>query len=176
MSLKTRGILVLVIGTILGVSLSVGGTLLEARKQGIGQYLADIRDDLITVANNEMTREAMNAFAASKSEFGSQLAGRLQSLYITENPHPTGEKHKLDRADDPSIYSDLHGRFHPWFRDFLERRIDLLDRIRSHHRPNLQDCDIVSNLDRRGLETDAIAVEECEHLLGRLVRAAQLKM
>lgn len=96
--------------------------LMEARKQGIGQYLADIRDDLITVANNEMTREAMNAFTASKSEFGSQLAGRLQSLYITENPHPTGEKHKLDRADDVSIYSDLHGRFHPWFRDFLERR------------------------------------------------------
>jgi len=96
--------------------------LLDARTNQMDRYLADIRDDLLSVAENEMTRAALASFSASETELGSRLTERLQELYITDNPHPTGEKHKLDRADDTSQYSQLHGRFHPWFRDFLERR------------------------------------------------------
>ncbi|MCP5405598.1 MAG: methyl-accepting chemotaxis protein [Pseudomonadaceae bacterium] len=44
----------------------------------------------------------------------------LQSIYISENPNPLGEKQKLDNAGDGSIYSLMHARYHPAFRDFVE--------------------------------------------------------
>ena len=44
----------------------------------------------------------------------------LQHYYMTTNPHPVGEKHLLDQADDQSTWSKLHGQYHPKFRDYLE--------------------------------------------------------
>jgi methyl-accepting chemotaxis protein len=38
---------------------------------------------------------------------------RLQSLYITANPNPLGEKNKLNFAADASAYTQLHAQFHP---------------------------------------------------------------
>jgi methyl-accepting chemotaxis protein len=94
----------------------------ESRRQAIGSYLASIREDLLSVAENDMTLAAIDAFAGARGQFGTQLTSRLQQLYIEDNPNPLGEKHNLDRAPDASIYSDHHGAFHPWFRNFLERR------------------------------------------------------
>ena len=44
----------------------------------------------------------------------------LQKLYISDNPNPIGEKHKLDAASDQSLYSQTHGQYHPTIRQFLE--------------------------------------------------------
>jgi methyl-accepting chemotaxis protein len=44
----------------------------------------------------------------------------LQNLYIAKNPSPIGEKHKLDAANDRSLYSQVHGEYHPPIRKFLE--------------------------------------------------------
>ncbi len=43
----------------------------------------------------------------------------LQSLYISANPNPIGEKEKLDAAPDSSTYSQLHKKYHPTIRKFL---------------------------------------------------------
>jgi len=45
----------------------------------------------------------------------------LQSLYISENPHPIGEKHKLDAASGTTMYNEIHGQYHPNFRQYLEK-------------------------------------------------------
>lgn len=45
----------------------------------------------------------------------------LQDLYIASNPHPTGSKSALDFAPDNSSYSLSHSRYHPIFRNYLER-------------------------------------------------------
>ncbi len=44
----------------------------------------------------------------------------LQSLYISENSHPIGEKEKLNAASDGSTYSELHEQYHPIIRSYLE--------------------------------------------------------
>jgi methyl-accepting chemotaxis protein len=44
----------------------------------------------------------------------------LQSLYIASNPNPVGSKQALDRANDGSRYSQVHGTYHPVFRDFVD--------------------------------------------------------
>jgi methyl-accepting chemotaxis protein len=43
----------------------------------------------------------------------------LQSYYIASNPNPLGSKHLLDKSSDASMYSRLHGKYHPFFREYL---------------------------------------------------------
>ncbi len=45
----------------------------------------------------------------------------LQSLYISENSQPIGAKEKLDSASDSSPYSQLHKKYHPIIRDYLNK-------------------------------------------------------
>ncbi len=50
----------------------------------------------------------------------------LQYQYIAANPHPLGSKNNLDRANDGSRYSELHGALHPYLRTAL-RQFGLYD-------------------------------------------------
>jgi methyl-accepting chemotaxis protein len=43
----------------------------------------------------------------------------LQSLYISENPQPIGEKHNLDAAPQTIGYNGIHEQYHPAIRQFL---------------------------------------------------------
>jgi class 3 adenylate cyclase len=45
----------------------------------------------------------------------------LQYHYIAANPNPVGKKHLLDAAGDRSDYSRLHARYHPVFRNIIEK-------------------------------------------------------
>jgi methyl-accepting chemotaxis protein len=45
----------------------------------------------------------------------------LQYSYIKTNPNPLGSKHKLDKALEPSQYSQVHGQIHPFVRSYLEK-------------------------------------------------------
>lgn len=44
----------------------------------------------------------------------------LQYHYIQNNSNPLGEKHRLDGAQDGSVYSQVHQRYHPHIRQYLE--------------------------------------------------------
>jgi methyl-accepting chemotaxis protein len=98
--------------------------LVNARAVSLHQYLDSIREDLLVLTDSEVAENALAAFSSGFARQGSAAAAmeRLQSLYIDKNPFPTGEKHKLDVADDGSAYAQAHARFHPWFRAFLEAR------------------------------------------------------
>jgi anti-anti-sigma regulatory factor/HAMP domain-containing protein len=48
-------------------------------------------------------------------------ARMLQGLYLAESPFPTGSKHLLDEAPGAPAYGAAHRRYHPIFRNFLER-------------------------------------------------------
>jgi PAS domain S-box-containing protein len=45
----------------------------------------------------------------------------FQDIYIGSNPNDTGAKHLLDAPTDGSLYSRVHGSYHPIFRDFLDK-------------------------------------------------------
>jgi len=49
------------------------------------------------------------------------LAMNLQYQYIAANPHPLGSKSRLDRANDGTRYSELHGAIHPFLRTALHQ-------------------------------------------------------
>jgi class 3 adenylate cyclase len=45
----------------------------------------------------------------------------LQHHYIAANPNPVGKKHLLDTVADGSDYSRLHARYHPIFRNIIQK-------------------------------------------------------
>lgn len=54
------------------------------------------------------------------------IAMNLQYQYIAANPHPLGSKSNLDKANDGTRYSELHGALHPFLRTSL-RQFGLYD-------------------------------------------------
>ncbi len=50
-----------------------------------------------------------------------QGAVALQYRYILKNSNPLGEKDKLDKSPDDSIYSEKHALYHPGFRELQQR-------------------------------------------------------
>jgi class 3 adenylate cyclase len=45
----------------------------------------------------------------------------LQYYYIAANPNPVGKKHLLATPNDGSRYSQIHARYHPIFRQIIEK-------------------------------------------------------
>lgn len=45
----------------------------------------------------------------------------LQRLFLAQSPFPQGSREQLDDPGDGSRYAEVHARFHPFFRAFLER-------------------------------------------------------
>src|SRR3546814_15170829 len=98
--------------------------LVEARHDALDSYLGTIREDLTVFAKSDMIAEALIAYEQSYDALN--VAGDAkatpQDLYIGSNPHPAGEKPKLDAADAGSPYSPRHPRFPPWLLEFLDAR------------------------------------------------------
>ena len=95
---------------------------LEDRRTTLQSYLGSIEQDMRYTATNSEIREALVEFTDAWQALGSDQMAQLQKLYIDENPNPIGEKENLDAAPDGSLYSQVHAKHHPWFRQFLRER------------------------------------------------------
>ncbi len=95
----------------------------ESRANELERYLTGIEDDLRSIASSRTAIAAVQAFDAAYQEIAA--AGDptriLKRAYITQNPNPLGEKHRLDRADTGFAYDAAHAAHHPWFRAHMER-------------------------------------------------------
>ncbi|TYC52118.1 HAMP domain-containing protein [Rhodobacterales bacterium] len=90
----------------------------ETASVEIKSYLRAIEQQLVLVAENPETAKAVQMFEAAWSELeqsGQTATEVLQAAYITDNPHPVGEKDKLDAADTGTAYDAVHQEFHSWF-------------------------------------------------------------
>jgi len=97
-------------------------TLMDLRRSALEDYLGSIRQDLRILSTSETAQQAVRDFTDAWHQLGGEAGATLQRHYITVNPHPTGKKEELDAAEDGSLYSVYHGRYHPWFRSFLRER------------------------------------------------------
>jgi methyl-accepting chemotaxis protein len=95
-----------------------------SRVNALQNYLATIEQDLSALAKNDYVRDALVDFMDGWNSLKIQGDPQeiLQDLYITDNPNPTGSKEELDYAKDGSFYSQMHRKYHPWFRHFLRLR------------------------------------------------------
>lgn len=114
-------------------------------------YLASIKEDLVITSDSDYVRQAVESFRAGWDDIKSEdKTSYLQSFYITDNPNPLGKKHLLDAANDLSLYSTIHAKFHPWFRKLLIQR-DYYDVFIFDERGNLlytvfKEADFATNI------------------------------
>ncbi|MDH5681508.1 MAG: methyl-accepting chemotaxis protein, partial [Spirochaetota bacterium] len=121
------GIVPMVIGAVISVWLSSESletevnskldAIHEIKTSQIKGYFAERKGDIVVLANNYMTRQAMTEFSMTFANLGKN---KLRELYITNNPNPEGKKHIYNYAPDASDYSAHHGKYHPLFRQYLE--------------------------------------------------------
>jgi hypothetical protein len=84
------------------------------RKEGLHKYYAN---EFIPKLNDNASRGAI----ADDYIPASTRALTFQYLFISNNPHPTGQKSLLDDGGDGSLYSKTHALYHPILRNFLEK-------------------------------------------------------
>ncbi|MCG3266260.1 methyl-accepting chemotaxis protein [Yoonia sp. I 8.24] len=84
------------------------------RIAALDTWLGKVTDDVANLGNDPTVVAAVSAFGASHNLM-IDSAG-LQAAYITDNPHPVGEKEVLDQAAESLPYHFQHGSFHPFFR------------------------------------------------------------
>ena len=94
----------------------------ESRISNLTNYLGSIQEDVSTLAQNHMVIDAIKDLEDGFAEFGPAKMQVAKRLYIDNNPNAAGEKHKLDYAPDSSTYSEMHKKYHPWFRQVMETR------------------------------------------------------
>ncbi len=97
----------------------------ENQAAAVERYFQGHRDNLRTLGTSLIVSRAMPEFKAAFKDLAkdagdaNQATARLQKVYITDNPQPTGEKEKFDFAPDGSGWSEVHRRYHAFFRNFL---------------------------------------------------------
>jgi methyl-accepting chemotaxis protein len=76
------------------------------------------------VGQFDVQYEEQNGRSAEPLQYLKQLDAdtlTLQYYYIQANPNPLGSKETMDRAEDHSAYSELHGKVHPIIRTYLQK-------------------------------------------------------
>jgi len=99
--------------------------LTESRKASLDDYLDQIKEDIDITSQSDFYQDALIKYTAAWKEL--QAAGidptvYLQQKYITDNPNPTGQKQKLDSANDGTTYSAIHDSYHGDTRYHQEKR------------------------------------------------------
>ncbi|WP_242041987.1 adenylate/guanylate cyclase domain-containing protein [Alkalinema sp. FACHB-956] len=83
-------------------------------QQELRQYYS--REFLPRLAKTEQGTPVLSAYLPPNP-----AAQYLQYHYIASNRNPVGQKHRLDTAPDGSEYSRLHSKYHPMFREIIEK-------------------------------------------------------
>ncbi len=94
----------------------------NAQANELRDYFSSIKDELVTLSDSDYVRQALVDFQSGWDALGAEPAQGLQNLYIDSNPNPTGQKDKLTAADDGSLYSLVHAKYHPWFHKLQQAR------------------------------------------------------
>ncbi|MBQ1203308.1 MAG: cache domain-containing protein, partial [Loktanella sp.] len=92
--------------------------LIDERSDALERWFSATQANVLTLAANPTVGNAMQALASAFHLMTD--ADGLQAAYITNNPHPFGERHLLDKATEPLPYHFQHGAYHPFFRESFE--------------------------------------------------------
>ncbi len=98
---------------------------LKARSEGLKALFQKVKRDLEVQAISPTVLTAMTHFTEGWEQIAADPEKHLQQIYIQENRHPIGEKHKLDQADSTkeavdAAYNKTHAEYHLYFRTIME--------------------------------------------------------
>ncbi len=96
----------------------------ENANAALEAYLGEVAEDLTLFAGRKDVSGALMSFAGAYRSLTSQgdPAELLQKAYVTDNPHPAGERRLLDSSNTLLAYDLNHRPQHTEFRALLETR------------------------------------------------------
>lgn len=98
------------------------GAVVNSQKFSLTNWLSSVSSDLESMRLDPMVQDAVVEFHAAWNALDSEPTSYLQNAYIYANPHPLGQKEELTKANDNSEYSEVHAKYHPYFRAFLRNK------------------------------------------------------
>lgn len=84
----------------------------QQKTKQISILLESIDRDLVLHSHAPLIQNAMKEFSGAYAEFDAPFEA-LQRVYLTDNPHPIGERERLIDAETGNSYGETHARFHP---------------------------------------------------------------
>lgn len=91
----------------------------DNRVDVLSNWILEIRQNLDDISTHPTTHSALLDFSTAWNELPKDKTAYLKSEYITKNPNPLGSKENLDFAPDRSAYSQMHKKYHGYFRKLL---------------------------------------------------------
>ena len=95
-------------------------SLLADRSYSVRQIISNIETDLVSLSQSPATSSALVAFDEGWEALGPDAQAALQTAYITQNRHPSGEKHTVAKsaatAATSSAVKKRSTRVPPWVR------------------------------------------------------------
>lgn len=95
-------------------------TLRELRQFAVEDYLQTVRSEILLYSESPRVRAAIRELARAWRQSHGDSGATLRRVYVSDNPYPPGDRHRLEMADDGSRYSAVHAEFHPRTMRFLE--------------------------------------------------------
>lgn len=95
----------------------------ELDEETLRRMRSDVEAYYQQVFNTEYKAQNAGSDSGALSRFASldDEVLAMQHAYIVDNKHPLGNKHLLDSADRGNQYDELHKKYHPSIRKFLDR-------------------------------------------------------
>jgi methyl-accepting chemotaxis protein len=91
----------------------------EGRKVELDRYLDGIRQDVLIISGIKTVSDGMTEFDYGFKALP-EADTKLRALYAAETD--PAKRRALDTANDRSDYSDVHARYHGWFRNLQEAK------------------------------------------------------
>ena len=95
----------------------------ERSKVEFTDYFEAIERDLELVTKHPYTIKAADSFQRAWSSLQTvtgDVGAGVRKAYVEENPHPSGQRHLLDKGKSFAAYDLMHARYHVWFRELQQ--------------------------------------------------------
>ncbi|MEL6641928.1 MAG: methyl-accepting chemotaxis protein [Pseudomonadota bacterium] len=96
-------------------------TLVVERARSIEEWFLSVEKQLVNYASTGTSVTAIQGFTSTFPLLMENPMEELQRAYITDNPHPLGQKDKLERASETIPYNFQHEEFHKFYRALKDR-------------------------------------------------------
>jgi methyl-accepting chemotaxis protein len=91
------------------------------RAEKVTAFLDGLADDVVQLANTALAQDTAKALQVTWTQLDDPTA-QLQKNFITDNPHPEGERYLLDLPEQKNAYSFGHKNAHPGLRSVAQGR------------------------------------------------------
>lgn len=95
---------------------------LASRSEQLSSLFENAQEDLVIQSDSPAALAAVRGFSLAWKTMDTGQETTLQSLYISENPNPLGDRDALVTTGVGNQYDLVHTKFHPFFRGVVDAK------------------------------------------------------